>query len=83
MTTKNAVGRPQTKERPVNPEFLTLSVAQGDSIGEAGRRAVKLADHRGCKVRFVFDGIQIEVLPGQDAMDPVNMWIKCRKGISP
>lgn len=40
MTTK-PVGRPVTKEPPVKPEFLTMDVSSGESIGDASRRATR------------------------------------------
>jgi hypothetical protein len=77
-TTKQPVGRPITKARPVKPDWLESQVLPGDSIGEASKRAVRLANARHSRVRFVYQGLTIEAEEDGDAMDCVNFWLKNR-----
>lgn len=68
-----------TKEPPVKPEFLTMIVASGESIGDCSRRAVKLADQHKCPIRFQFGGIDVEALPEEDQWDCANRWFAASK----
>lgn len=80
MTTKQPVGRPVTKKPPVKPEFLECPVLSGDSIGEACRRAVRMADAKHTKVRFTFQGVPLEANEGDDEWDLANKWFRAQKG---
>jgi hypothetical protein len=78
MSTRNPVGRPKTKPRPVKPEFLEMPVLSGDSIGDACRRAVKQAAAKHTKVRFIFQGIPLEANEDDDEWEIANHWFKNR-----
>lgn len=69
-----------TKPRPAKPEYLDMPVLSGDSIGDASRRAVRLADAKKTKVRFRFQEVDLEVSPDDDPMDGVNAWMRAQKG---
>ncbi len=75
---KNTVGRPQTKPRPVKPEFIEMAVLSVDSIGDACRRAVKQAAAKHTKVRFTFQGVQLEANEDSDEWEIANHWFKNR-----
>lgn len=70
MTPPNPVDRP--------PEFLTLDVLSGDSIGDISRRAVKLADAKKLPVRFTFQGVPLEAKEGDDPWTIGNFWFRNR-----
>lgn len=78
--TKQPVGRPVTKPRPDKPECLDMPVLSGDSIGDASRRAVRLADANKCPVRFIFQGVPLEANPGEEQWDVGDRWFKAQKG---
>lgn len=83
MNTKNPVGRPVTKKREPRQEVIEMAVLSGDSIGDASKRAVRLADARKTQVRFVFGGVDLVAEPDGDAMDCVNAWMRAmKKGVS-
>ena len=78
MTTKQPVGRPKTKPRPVKPEFIEMAVLSGDSIGDACRRAVKQAAAKHTKIRFTFQGVQLEANEDSDEWTIANHWFRNR-----
>lgn len=76
--TKQPVGRPAKKKREEKPEFMEMPVLNGDSIGDACRRAVKLADAKHTPVRFVFQGVQLEAKEDDDPWTVANFWFRNR-----
>lgn len=77
---KQSVGRPKTKILDPKPAFLTMIVNTGDSIGEACRRAVRLADQKHCPIRFTYQGMDLEAQEGADEWDLANRWFQAQKG---
>ncbi len=82
MTPPNPVGRPPMKEPPQNQEFVTMDTISGDSIGEASRRAVRMADAKKCPVRFTYQGIVLEANPDEDPWDVGDRWFTAKKKAS-
>lgn len=80
MTPTNPVGRPLTKKRPPKPAFLVMPVSPGDSIGEACRRAVRMADAKHTTVRFTYQGMDLEAKEGDDEWTIANGWFRAQKG---
>lgn len=78
MNPPNPVGRPVTKKREEKLEFLTMDVGSSDSIGDACRRAVKIADAKHTPVRFVFQGVPLEAKEDDDPWTVANFWFKNR-----
>lgn len=76
MKPKRPVGRPVTKNPDAKPDYLTICAGPTDSIGEVSKRAVKLADARKCPVKFVFQGIEVTAMPGEDGWDVGDRWFK-------
>lgn len=67
------------KELPPKTESVTMDVLSGDSIGEASRRAVRMADAKKCPVRFTYQGIVLTANPDEDPWDVGDRWFVAKK----